>query len=63
MGGSTAITMDVENYAHRDRNVIIPLVLLVVLLILGLLLRSVVAPLVLIGTVMLSFGEIGRAHV
>jgi putative drug exporter of the RND superfamily len=56
VGGSTAITMDVENYAHRDRNVIIPLVLLVVLLILGLLLRSVVAPLVLIGTVMLSFG-------
>jgi putative drug exporter of the RND superfamily len=56
VGGSTAITMDVENYAHRDRNVIIPLVLVVVLLILGLLLRSVVAPLVLIGTVMLSFG-------
>jgi RND superfamily putative drug exporter len=56
VGGSTAITMDVENYAHRDRNVIIPLVLLVVLLILGLLLRSVVAPLVLIVTVMLSFG-------
>jgi RND superfamily putative drug exporter len=56
VGGSTAITMDVENYAQRDRNVIIPLVLLVVLLILGLLLQSVVAPLVLIGTVMLSFG-------
>jgi RND superfamily putative drug exporter len=36
--------------------VIIPLVLLVVLIILGLLLRAVVAPLVLIGTVILSFG-------
>ncbi|HEY7014829.1 MAG TPA: MMPL family transporter [Streptosporangiaceae bacterium] len=56
VGGATAITMDVEHYATRDRNVIIPLVLLVVLIILGLLLRAVVAPLVLIGTVILSFG-------
>ena len=56
VGGATAITMDVEHYATRDRNVIIPLVLLVVLIILGLLLRAVVAPLVLIGTVVLSFG-------
>jgi RND superfamily putative drug exporter len=56
VGGGTAITMDVERYATRDRNVIIPLVLLVVLIILGLLLRAVVAPVVLIGTVILSFG-------
>ena len=56
VGGATAITMDVEHYATRDRNVIIPLVLLVVLIILGLLLRAVVAPLVLMGTVVLSFG-------
>ena len=56
VGGGTAVTMDVENYATRDRNVIIPLVLLVVMIILGLLLRAVVAPLVLIGTVILSFG-------
>ena len=56
VGGGTAVTMDVENYAARDRNVIIPLVLLVVMIILGLLLRAVVAPLVLIGTVILSFG-------
>jgi len=56
VGGGTAINMDVERYATRDRNVIIPLVLLVVLIILGLLLRAVVAPLVLIGTVVLSFG-------
>ena len=56
MGGGTAVTMDVENYAARDRNVIIPLVLLVVMIILGLLLRALVAPLVLIGTVILSFG-------
>ncbi|HTP15520.1 MAG TPA: MMPL family transporter [Streptosporangiaceae bacterium] len=55
VGGGTAVTMDVERYATRDRDVIIPLVLLVVLLILGLLLRAVVAPVVLIGTVILSF--------
>ena len=54
--GRPRSTLDVERYATRDRNVIIPLVLLVVLLILGLLLRSVVAPLLLIGTVVLSFG-------
>ena len=45
-----------ERYATHDRNVIIPLVLLVVLIILALLLRAVVAPLILIGTVVLSFG-------
>ncbi len=56
VGGGTAVTMDVESYAARDRDVIIPLVLLVVMIILGLLLRAVVAPLVLIGTVILSFG-------
>ena len=56
VGGGTAITADVEHYANRDRNLIIPLVLLVVLIILGLLLRSVVAAFLLIGTVVLSFG-------
>jgi putative drug exporter of the RND superfamily len=56
VGGGTAVTIDVESYAARDRNVIIPLVLVVVMIILALLLRAVVAPLVLIGTVILSFG-------
>ena len=56
VGGSTAINADVQHYAIRDRNVIIPLILVVVLIILGLLLRAVVAPLILIGTVILSFG-------
>jgi RND superfamily putative drug exporter len=56
VGGGTAVNLDVERYALRDRNVIIPLVLLVVLLILGLLLRSLVAPLVLIATVIVSYG-------
>jgi putative drug exporter of the RND superfamily len=57
VGGSTAINLDVENAAAHDRNVIIPLVLLVVLVILALLLRALVAPLVLLGTVLLSFGS------
>jgi RND superfamily putative drug exporter len=56
VGGGTAVNMDVEHYALRDRNLIIPLVLIVVMIILALLLRSIVAPLVLIGTVILSFG-------
>jgi putative drug exporter of the RND superfamily len=64
VGGATAINLDVENYAIRDRNVIIPLVLVVVLIILGLLLRAVVAPLLLIGTVILSFfGSLGLSAV
>ncbi|WUH92879.1 MMPL family transporter [Streptomyces sp. NBC_00433] len=56
VGGSTAIMVDTEDAATRDDKVIIPLVLIVVLLILGLLLRAVVAPLVLMATVLLSFG-------
>ena len=41
---------------NRDNKVIIPIVLLVVLLILMLLLRALASPLILIGTVVLSFG-------
>jgi putative drug exporter of the RND superfamily len=55
VGGASAINLDVERYATHDRNIIIPLVLLVVLIVLALLLQAVVAPLVLIGTVVLSF--------
>jgi putative drug exporter of the RND superfamily len=56
VGGGTAINQDVENAAAHDRDLLIPLILGVVLIILGLLLRAIVAPLVLIGTVVLSFG-------
>jgi RND superfamily putative drug exporter len=56
VGGQTAVLLDVENASSRDNRVIIPVVLIVVLLILMLLLRAVVAPLVLIATVVLSFG-------
>ena len=55
VGGITAITLDVQRAAAHDRNLIIPLVLLVVLVILALLLRAIVAPLLLIATVVLSF--------
>jgi RND superfamily putative drug exporter len=56
VGGATAVNLDVKNYAVRDEKVIIPLVLLVVLIILGVLLQSLVAPLVLIATVIVSYG-------
>jgi RND superfamily putative drug exporter len=56
VGGSTAATLDANDAARRDRALVIPLVLLVVLVVLGLLLRAVVGPLVLVATVVLSFG-------
>jgi len=56
VGGLTAMTLDINEANDHDNRLIIPLVLLVVLVILGALLRAVVAPLVLIGTVVLSFG-------
>jgi RND superfamily putative drug exporter len=57
VGGGTAIQKDVESAATHDRNLLIPLILVVVFVILGLLLRALVAPLVLIATVVLSFGS------
>jgi RND superfamily putative drug exporter len=56
VGGNTAINLDVARAARHDRNVIIPIILAVVFLILALLLRAIVAPLMLIATVVLSFG-------
>jgi RND superfamily putative drug exporter len=55
VGGQSAQNLDLARASTRDRNVVIPLVLLAVLVILGLLLRAVVAPLVLIVTVIISF--------
>ncbi|MDR6981025.1 RND superfamily putative drug exporter [Streptomyces sp. 3330] len=55
VGGNAAITLDTRDAATRDSKVIIPIVLLVVFLILTLLLRAVVAPLLLMATVVLSF--------
>jgi RND superfamily putative drug exporter len=56
VGGLTAMVLDINNANDHDNRLIIPLVLLVVLVILGVLLRAIVAPLVLIATVVLSFG-------
>jgi RND superfamily putative drug exporter len=56
VGGVTATALDTDSTSIRDRSIIIPIVLVVILLILMLLLRSVVAPLLLIGSVILSFG-------
>jgi RND superfamily putative drug exporter len=55
VGGTDATSLDIARANARDRKVIMPLVLLVVLVILGLLLRAIVAPIVLIATVVLSF--------
>ena len=55
VGGETAVAYDTNEAAIADRNLIIPLVLVAILLILMLLLRSIVAPVLLIGTVVLSF--------
>jgi RND superfamily putative drug exporter len=55
VGGFTAIDLDVSNASERDRVVIIPIVLAVIFVVLSLLLRALVAPLLLIGTVVLSF--------
>jgi putative drug exporter of the RND superfamily len=55
IGGPTAVEFDVRDAAGWDSIVIPPIVLVVVLLILIGLLRAVVAPLILIGTVILSF--------
>ena len=55
VGGPTAVAYDIDQANLRDRNVIIPLVLFVISIILIILLRSLVAPLLLIGTVILSF--------
>ncbi|MDQ1719337.1 MAG: putative drug exporter of the superfamily, partial [Pseudonocardiales bacterium] len=47
--------LDVQTASVHDRNLIIPIVLLVIFIILALLLRALVAPLLLIVTVVLSF--------
>ncbi|MGI8954297.1 MAG: MMPL family transporter [Nocardioidaceae bacterium] len=56
VGGATAINLDTREASSRDNLVVIPLILVVVFLILAMLLRAVVAPLLLIATVVLSFG-------
>ncbi|MEA2191914.1 MAG: putative drug exporter of the superfamily [Solirubrobacteraceae bacterium] len=55
VGGATAVEADLREAAARDTRVIVPIALVVVFLILVVLLQAFVAPLLLIGTVILSF--------
>jgi RND superfamily putative drug exporter len=55
VGGETAIALDTKVTSLSDITKIIPLVLLVILIILMLLLRSIVAPVILIISVVLSY--------
>lgn len=56
VAGGSAFFLDTKLASERDNRVIVPIVLVIVLLVLMALLRSVVAPLLLLGTVVLSFG-------
>jgi RND superfamily putative drug exporter len=55
VGGGTAVVLDSKRASSHDNKLVIPLVLSLVFLVLILLLRSVLAPVLLIGTVVLSF--------
>ena len=55
VGGATAVDLDTRDAARRDLVVIIPLVLVVVLLVIIWLLRALVAPVVILASVVLSF--------
>jgi RND superfamily putative drug exporter len=55
VGGISATFYDVDKASARDRNVIIPIVLFLIAIILGLLLRSILAAIVLLATVIISF--------
>ena len=60
VGAGSAVQQDFNDAAARDLRVIVPVALLVITIILGILLQAIVAPLVLIATVMASFfGTLG----
>ncbi|MEU1229948.1 MMPL family transporter [Streptomyces sp. NPDC005828] len=56
VGGSSAEQLDMTDTEARDRRVVVPLVLLVVTIVLVALLRSLVAPLILIAAVVAVWG-------
>lgn len=56
VGGTTAIQYDTNKTSLRDQYVVIPLILAAITIILMALLRSIVAPVVLLLTTVLSFG-------
>jgi len=55
VGGQSAVTLDVARASAHDRDLLLPLILAVVLVILAILLRALTAPLILTATVVLSF--------
>jgi putative drug exporter of the RND superfamily len=64
VGDGSAVQHDFNEAATRDLRLIVPLALLAIGLILGILLEAVVAPIVLMGTVVLSFfGTLGLSIV
>jgi len=56
VGGPTAINYDTLQASRHDRNLIIPIVLLVILVILAIVLRALLVPVLLVFSVVLSFG-------
>ena len=56
VGGTTATELDTKQTSVSDRQVIFPVVLLVLAIMLGILLRALVAPLMLLICTVLSFG-------
>ena len=56
VGGPSAVQLDTQETSERDRALIIPIVLVVIFAVLALLLRALLAPLLLMATVVLSFG-------
>jgi RND superfamily putative drug exporter len=55
VGGQSAITHDIRAASNHDLRVIVPVMLLLIVLVLGLLLRSVLAPIYLVATIVASF--------
>jgi len=55
VGGTSATYFDVRTANDRDNRTIIPIILFVITIILGLLLRSILSAVVLLGTVVLSY--------
>jgi RND superfamily putative drug exporter len=55
VGGTSAVYFDVRTANSHDNKTIIPIILFVITIILGLLLRSILSAVVLLGTVVLSY--------
>ncbi len=55
VGGTTAVFFDTDVAARHDNRTVIPVVLLLITIILGLLLRSIVSAVLLLGSVVLSY--------